>query len=285
MKRITAFTSAFALILTFLSLFSLNSSAEAYTYEKDMPEQLQYGFITASDGAKIEYAIYGDMSAQALVMLPCNGNSMHNFDGSVLPELAKHFKVITVSPRGTGNSERGTEKLTFDTESEDLLHLLDELGIEKTHLFGFSDGGNLAIVFTLQHQDRVLSLTAMGANINTLGTKLTNQIGIVFEYAVLCIKAKFSSDSEVALERDIQGMMVCQPKLKFKDLKEITVPALNIYGESDMMYRCHSKMITKSIPNAQELMVEGGGHSSCFKFSDTIILPKMLDFYGSIGAL
>lgn len=283
MKRITAFTSAFALILTFLSLFSANTSAE--TYEKDMPEQLQYGFITASDGAKIEYAIYGDMSAQPLIMLPCNGNSMHNFDGSVLPELAKHFKVITVSPRSTGNSERGTSKLTFDTESDDLLCLLDELSIEKTHIFGFSDGGNLAIVFTLQHQDRVLSLTAMGANINTMGTKLTNQIGIVFEYAMLCVKAKFTSDSETALKRDIQGMMVGQPKLKFKDLKEITVPTLNIYGESDMMYRCHSKMITKSIPNAQELMVEGGGHSSCFKFSDTVILPKMLDFYGSIGAL
>ncbi len=280
MKKIISFVLAFSLIF---SAFALSSSAEGY--KKEMPEQKEYGFITANDGAKIEYAIYGKMDAEPLLLLPCNGNDMHNFDDTVLPEFAEHFKVITVSPRGTGNSERGEGKLTFEVESDDLVCLLDQLGIEKTHIFGFSDGGNLGLVFTTEHQERVSSLIPMGANINPWGTKITNQIGIVFEYIVLCIQAKNTDDPAIKLKRDIQGMMVDQPGLKFKDLKNINVPVLNIYGQGDMMYRCHSMLITKSIPGAKGLMVKGGGHSSCFDYTDTILLPNILDFYSSIGVI
>ena len=122
----------------------------------------------------------------------------------------------------------------------------------------------------------------MGANINAWGTKITNQIGIVLEYWVLCIQAKYSDDPAVALKRDIQGMMVGQPNLKFSDLQKINVPTLNIFGQSDMMYRSHSKKITKSIPGAKELMVRGGGHSSCFDYTHEILLPAILDFYNNI---
>ena len=280
MKKIISLFLAVAVIMTAFGMSGIASSAENYATE--MPEQKYHGFITARDGAKIEYAIYGDMSAEPLVMLPCNGNDMHNFDNNLLPEMAELFMVITVSPRGTGQSERGEGELTFDVESDDLLCILDELGIEKTHLFGFSDGGNLALVFTVQHTDRVLSLIPMGANINAWGTKITNQIGIVLEYWILCIQAKYSDDPAVALKRDIQGMMVGQPNLKFSDLQKINVPTLNIFGQSDMMYRSHSKKITKSIPGAKELMVRGGGHSSCFDYTHEILLPEILSFYESI---
>jgi len=86
----------------------------------------------------------------------------------------------------------------------------------------------------------------------------------------------------VALKRDIQGMMVGQPNLNFKDLKNINVPTLNIFGQGDMMYRSHSKKITKSIPGAEELMVKGGGHSSCFDYTHEILLPRILEFYESL---
>ncbi|MBQ8026647.1 MAG: alpha/beta hydrolase, partial [Clostridia bacterium] len=79
---------------------------------------------------------------------------------------------------------------------------------------------------------------------------------------------------------DIKGMMVGQPSLTFEDISAIKVPVLNIYGEHDMIQRWHSKKITRSIEGAQELMVVGGGHSSCFDQTDTVINPALLEFYG-----
>ncbi len=248
-------------------------------FAEDKLEMSEYGFVE-NNGVKIEYGIYGDMNAEPLLLLPPNGGDMHCFDGSILPEMSEHFKVITVSPRYTGNSDMGNEGLTFEIMSEDLVVLLDELGVEKTKIFGFSDGGNLGMVFTVAHPERVESLVIMGSNINPLGTKVFDQISIVWKYLGLAIKAGFTSDPEDIRRRDIQGLMVWQPNLTFKDLQKIEVPVLNIYGEHDMIKRIHSKRITKNIPNAQELMIVDGGHSTCFDYTDTIINPALLDFYG-----
>lgn len=271
MKRVITVLLAIALLLCSFP-FTVASAAQ-------MPELTQYGFVE-NDGVKIEYGIYGDLNAEPLLLLPPNGGDMHCFDGSILPKMSKHFKVITVSPRYTGNSDMGDDGLTFEIMSEDLIVLLDYLNVEKTKIFGFSDGGNLGMVFTVAHPERVESLVIMGSNINPLGTKTFDQIGIIWKYLGLAIKAGFTGDAEDIRRRDIQGLMVYQPNLTFKDLQTIEVPVLNIYGEHDMIKRIHLKRITRNIPNAQEIMIVGGGHGSCFDYTDTIINPALLEFYG-----
>lgn len=268
-----------SILLVFSLIFCI--APVGFAEESAVPEQIDYGFVDCGD-AKIEYGIYGQPNGEPLLLLPPNGGDMHSLDDSILPEMSKHFKVITVSPRGTGNSDWVEGTMNFETMSEDLAKLLDALEIEKTNIFGFSDGGNLGFVFTLAHQDRVESLVAMGSNINTWGTNTFDQIEIIYQYIVLCIEAWLTGDDEVAKRRDIKGMMVGQPSLTFKDIAQIKVPVLNIYGEHDMIKRSHSKRITRSIEGAEELMIIGGGHSTCFEFTDEIINPALLEFYGVV---
>lgn len=272
MKRFIKITAIF-LALSFV--FGCVSFAD----DNAAPEMIEYGFVDCGD-VKIEYGIYGSLDKEPLLLLPPNGGDMHCFDDSILPEMSKHFKVITVSPRGTGNSGWAEGTMNFETMAEDLVKLLDYLKIEKTDIFGFSDGGNLGVVFTLAHQDRVKSLVIMGSNINTLGTNTFDQIQITYQYIVLCVEAWIKGDEETKIRRDIKGMMVGQPSLTFEDISAIKVPVLNIYGEHDMIQRWHSKMITKSIEGAQEIMIVGGGHSTCFDYTDTVINPALLEFYG-----
>lgn len=271
------FVKAISFVLLFSFLFSV--SPVGFADESTVPEMIDYGFVDCGD-AKIEYGVYGLENGEPLLLLPPNGGDMHSLDGSILPEMSKHFKVITVSPRGTGNSDWVEGTMNFETFAEDLVKVLDYLKIEKTRIFGFSDGGNLGIVFTLAHQERVESLVVMGSNINTFGTNTFDQIQITYQYIVLCVEAWITGDEETKIRRDIKGMMVGQPSLTFKDISAIKVPVLNIYGEHDMIQRWHSKMITKSIEGAEELMVVGGGHSTCFDYTDTVINPALLDFYG-----
>ena len=269
--RIIAIILSLALISAFMPL--------VYAQESQVPEMIEYGFVDCGD-AKIEYGVYGIPDGEPLLLLSPNGGDMHCFDGSILPEMSKHFKVITVSTRGTGNSDWVEGTMNFDVFAEDVLKLLDYLNIEKTNIFGFSDGGNLGVVFTLAHQDRVKSLVIMGSNINTWGTNTFDQIQITYQYIVLCVEAWLYGDEETKIRRDIKGMMVGQPSLTFEDISAIKVPVLNIYGEHDMIQRWHSKKITRSIEGAQELMIVGGGHSTCFEYTDTVINPALLEFYG-----
>lgn len=251
----------------------------AYAAERPQtPKADEIGFAHVN-GIDMEYAIYGSDNEQVMLLFPCNGNDMHNFDGTVLPYLAQDYKVITVSPRGSGKSGRGEGKLTFDVMAQDVNCMLEQMNIDSVYIFGFSDGGNLGLVFTLAYPEKVEKLAIMGANINPFGTKPSSQIGIVFEYIFLRIKYFFTKDPADALAGDIEGMMVNQPTMRFKDLEKISIPVLNIFGQSDMMLRTHSKRITKHIPDCRELMVKGGGHSSCFDYTDEIIAPALLEFF------
>jgi len=263
------------LCLTMLSAFIVPATAAK---RPATPKADETGFAHVND-IDMEYAIYGAENEQVMLMFPPNGNDMHSFDGTVLPYLAKEYKVITISPRGCGRSERGEGKLTFDLMASDVNEMLIQMDIDSVYIFGFSDGGNLGLVFTLNYPEKVEKLAVMGANINPFGTKPSSQIGIVFEYIFLRIKYFFTKNPADKLEGDIEGMMVDQPTLKFKDLEKIDIPVLNIYGQSDMMLRTHSKRITKHIPDCQEIMVKGGGHSSCFDYTDELIAPALLEFF------
>ncbi len=249
-----------------------------------MPQIKEYGFVNCGD-VNIEYGIYGVEDGQPLLLLPPNGGDMHCFDGSILPEMAKHYKVITVSPRGTGNSDKGEERLSFENMAIDTIKVLNYLEISKVNIFGFSDGGNLGMVINHMYPQRVNSLVVMGSNINPLGTGTFDQISIIWKYLGLAIKAFFTQDYEDIRRRDIQGLMVYQPNLSFADLREFDVPFLNIYGENDMIKRIHSKRITWSVEGAQELMIVGGGHSTCFEYTDTIINPALLEFYSNVPVI
>lgn len=48
--------------------------------------------------------------------------------------------------------------------AEDLLGFMDDHRIAKAHLLGFSDGGNIAMIFAIKHPDRVNRLILNGAN-------------------------------------------------------------------------------------------------------------------------
>ena len=175
--------SVVSLVLVFAIAFGSMTICSAVD---SVPELKVYEVVNL-DGVNIEYGIYGDLDAEPLLLLPPNGGDMHSFDGSILPEMAKHFKVICVSPRATGKSDWVEGGMTFEAMADDLANLLDYLNIEKTRIFGFSDGGNLGVVFTLAHQERVESLVIMGSNINTWGTNTFDQIQITYQYIILCI--------------------------------------------------------------------------------------------------
>ena len=128
MKKLTRVIS---LILVFALVFCLAPVSNA---QGEMPE-LQVYEVVNLEGVNIEYGIYGDMDAEPLLLLPPNGGDMHCFDGSILPEMAKHFKVICVSPRATGKSDWVEGGMTFEAMAEDLKNLLDYLNIEKTRIW------------------------------------------------------------------------------------------------------------------------------------------------------
>lgn len=82
----------------------------------------------------------------------------------VIPELAKHFRVIAPDMAGFGYTEREPHA-TYSMQNwvAHAINLMDALGIEQTHLVGNSFGGALAVALTVAHPERVKKLVLMGS--------------------------------------------------------------------------------------------------------------------------
>lgn len=98
-----------------------------------------------------------------MLLLHGNGESSDIF-AQQFPFFTKHFRVIALDTRGHGKSDLGVERLTFKQIATDILALLDKERIQRIHVLGFSDGGNLGLYLAAHHPDRIASLVAMGAN-------------------------------------------------------------------------------------------------------------------------
>ena len=208
-----------------------------------------------------------------LIMLHGNGEDCSYFEHQMVP-LAQHFMVIAIDTRGHGQTPRGEAPFCIRQFAQDLLEFMDEHDIEKAHILGFSDGGNIAMVFALAHPERVEKLILNGANLNAKGVKPSVQIPIEIGYRIAKMFANKSPEARKNAE--LLGLMVNDPNVDPLELTQIKCPTLVIVGNKDMIKEKHTRLIASSIPNA-ELSVIPGNHFIANKNPDTFN-NKVLEF-------
>lgn len=189
-----------------------------------------------------------------LILLHGNGEDAGYFVHQMEP-FAKHFRVIAIDTRGHGQTPRGNAPFTIRQFAEDLLGFMDQQSIEKAHILGFSDGGNIAMVFAMAHPERVEKLILDGANLDAAGVKRSIQIPIEIGYRIAKIFAGKSPDAKKNAE--LLGLMVNDPNVKPEELAQIQCPTLVIAGSKDMIKEDHTRLIARSIPGAQMVIIPG----------------------------
>ena len=205
-----------------------------------------------------------------LVLLHGNGEDGGFFKNQI-DFFAAKYRVITPDTRGHGKSPRGTEPFTFDTFADDLKNLLCSLGIEKAHILGFSDGGNIAAVFALKYPEYVESLILNSANLSPAGLKKSFLIKAKADYLKYCLLSHLKK--KVQKRRELLHLMVKQPDIKPEQLKSIKCPTLVIAGTRDLIKENHTRLIADSIPGARLVFIEGGhdiAQTASVEFNKTV---------------
>lgn len=218
---------------------------------------------------KLNYVEKG--SGPPLLLLHGNGEDTEYFKHQ-LEYFEKSYRVIAVDTRGHGKSPRGDAPFTLAQFVEDLKHFVGELGIRKMNLLGFSDGGNIALMFTLKYPQYVEKLIVNGANIRPSGVKVYVQAPIVIGYGMTALLSPFSKNARK--NKALLRLMVTQPHIRPQELQQIQCPTLVIAGMRDMIRDSHTRLIAKSIPGARLVIIPG---------DHFIALKKSGEFNDAVG--
>lgn len=193
-------------------------------------------------------------SGETLILLHGNGEDGSYFEHQ-MEAFASRFRVIALDTRGHGKSPRGKVPFTIRQFADDLLAFMDEHGIERAHLLGFSDGGNVALAFALAHPERVGKLVLNGANLDAHGVKPSVQLPIEAGYRAASFFGRWSGRARRNAE--MLGLMVNDPNIAPEELAALRAPTLVVAGTRDMIKEEHTRLIASSIPGAQLAFVEG----------------------------
>lgn len=118
--------------------------------------------ICEANGIKINYRLDprkdGDPDAP-VAMLSNSLLSSYGMWDDQMDVLTEHFQVLRYDTRGHGGTDAPEGPYSIDLFVEDVVGLLDHLGIKKVHFIGLSMGGFISQLLAAKYPQRVISLT------------------------------------------------------------------------------------------------------------------------------
>ncbi len=117
-------------------------------------------FVTVNS-VKLNYLDWGG-GGEAVLFLHGFPGSAHNFD-EMAPKFADKFRVLGLSRRGHGASERVETGYAIENLVEDIRRFLVHMKIDRVNLVGFSTGGDELTKFANTHPKRVIKLVYLDA--------------------------------------------------------------------------------------------------------------------------
>lgn len=217
---------------------------------------------------------------EPLILLHGNGENVDYFAGQI-DVFARDYHVYALDTRGHGQTPRGDAPFTIRQFADDLLAFMDAHGIGKAHILGFSDGGNIAMVFAMKYPEQVDKLILDGANLDAGGVKRSIQIPIEIGWRIAKLFARKSEDAKRNAE--MLGLMVNDPNVRAEELSAIQAKTLVIAGTKDMIKEEHTRLIARSIKDSQ-LVILKGDHFIANKCPEAFN-RAVLDFLATTKAL
>jgi pimeloyl-ACP methyl ester carboxylesterase len=237
------------------------------------------------NGLEIEYHHEGE--GPPLLLLAGVGSNADSWGPRFLDAVRKKFRILRVSNRGMGLSGIDGTPITQRLMADDAAAVLASLGIERTHVFGYSMGGFIAQELALAHpemvQKLVLGCTNCGPSrsvpqapqqLGRLGKIMSAVAGDQVRGFCLSMVSEEFAGREVALMDELvamhrstsmaafaRQMQAIQAFDSFDRVPGITAETLIIHGDQDVVINCENAgLLAESIPGSTVRIVPGAGH-------------------------
>ncbi len=108
-----------------------------------------------AEAAGLYHELHGPEDGEPLILSPGLGGSAGYWTPNCAA-LAERYRVILYDHRGTGRSDRALPpRVTVDDFADDILSLMDGLGIERAHIVGHAAGGVAGLALAVKAPERL----------------------------------------------------------------------------------------------------------------------------------
>lgn len=235
---------------------------------------------------EIHYENHGQ--GEPLVMIAGLGGDLRSWK-SMVPALSKHFHLIVLDNRGTGRSTVPERSFTVADMANDVVGLMEHLGLHRAHVLGASMGGNVAQEIAIRFPEKIGGLVLLSTY-----ARRPDRSSVAIDVMVRMIREGASFEL-----LDIMMQCWCLPETMFRskhldkgpvkkelnqveldyingfalqkealdafdnrnDLGRIKAPTLIMHGNVDIMVDPrHAHELKSGIEGARLVLVDGVGH-------------------------
>jgi pimeloyl-ACP methyl ester carboxylesterase len=192
-----------------------------------------------------------------------------------IPHLAAETFVIAYDFRGNGLSDAPDEPMTMATFVDDTVALLDELQVERAHVYGQSFGGMVAQELALTHPSRVRSLVLACTHAGHSHIVPARGRAPKDEPWLQLYAPAFAEEHPEHVDDDLR-VGRAQPQHPegqrrqweavqawdaYDRLPELRAPVLVLHGSEDQLIDVgNARVLASRIPGAELTILEGAGH-------------------------
>ncbi|MEU6586690.1 alpha/beta fold hydrolase [Nocardia sp. NPDC046763] len=253
-------------------------------------------YARTPDGTRIAYQLQGE--GAPLVLLAGQANNHHWWD-AVRADFHPARSTLTLDYRGTGDSDKPDTPYSTEQFAEDVIAVLDELGIERADVYGTSMGGRVAQQLAARHQHRVgalvLGCTSPGGphsieRSNDVGRSLVQSQPGAARQALLELMYtprwladhpgpyNVIGDPAMPAHSRHHHLVASNRHNAWDLLPAISAPTLVLHGTDDLLNpAANAPLLTARIPGAQLHLIPGARHAYFEEFR-TLASPVVLDF-------
>ena len=224
------------------------------------------------NGVKLYYEEYGQGTPLLLIH---GGLSSIEGMAPLIPDLAKKFRVIAVDCPGQGRSEQ-TPTLSYQVMADYFSKMVDALKLDSLYVFGYSDGGNVALLMAADRPDKVKKVAAFAAASNTSGyypyvAEAMGQLNpetIEKQYQWWLtphLQRTPQKDKWKKFVQDFAVMGATPEIISDAKLKSIRTKVLIVQGDNDIVKPEHAVALHQAIKGSQFCVIPAASHFVLFE--------------------
>ncbi len=278
-RTVAVFIALLLLILAAVSGFQFKGNSGACVYI----DHTVCGYKEVN-GLHMYYEIHGQAGDEPPLVLLHGQFATGGMFYHILPELVKSRQVIIIEQQGHGHTADIDRPLRASLMAGDTAKLLSKIGVEQADVFGYSEGGSIALHLAVHHPERIRKLIVASAVYDIDGylpgmaDRLQNLSAHFLPPIIRESYIRVAPDPNGLHElvRKSAEMAKHPENLQPEQLAKIEAPSLVIIGDQDIIRLEHAEKMARLLET--DLLIVPGDHASYIVNHPQKLLSELIAF-------